>query len=310
MKKSKLVLPLMIAAGLTAGCKINHKHTASKHIAPSPISTPIFKSVVPHPTVQSPALGYINNIPITEAFVDNYITHQVDDLKVQTVEMTINQYILQQEASKKGLTLDQYIKSMPQDQLMNKVLELRKQYNAQVLIEPDKYNVPDVSSNPTLGQKEAPVKIIEFADFQCPYCQAAEPTINQVRKNYGSKVSLTYMYFPLPFHQYADGAAKAAICADKQGKFWEMHDYMYAHQDKLTHADLESEAKTLGLDTVKYDKCLSDPVTTNLIQNNKDIATSLGVTATPTFFINGHKLSGAQPLFIFEDIVNQELAKK
>ena len=308
MKKSKLVLPLIIAAGLTAGCN-KHHHAKAIHGVKTPLET---KSIIPIPTsTPTPTiLGYINNIPITSAYIDAHIAPQVDDLKVQTVEMTINQYILQQLASKKGVTIEQYMKSMPQDQLINKVTELRKQYNSKVLIEPTKYNVPDVSSNPTLGQKDAPVKIIEFADFQCPYCQATEPVLNQIRKTYGSKVSLTYMYFPLPFHQYAESAAKHAVCADKQGKFWEMHDYMYANQDKLTDADLETEAKTLKLDPTSYDKCLSDPVTANIIQNNKNIATALGVTGTPTFFINGHKISGAQPLFSFTDLIDQELSKK
>ncbi len=112
------------------------------------------------------------------------------------------------------------------------------------------------AGHPELGAASAPVTIVEFSDFQCPYCQRAEPVLKQVREKYGDKVRLVYMDFPLEIHDHSTDAASAGRCAEEQGKFWPLHDAMFADQSKLAPADLKADAKKLGLDTGKFDQCL------------------------------------------------------
>ena len=112
------------------------------------------------------------------------------------------------------------------------------------------------AGHPEIGSKDAPITIVEFSDFQCPFCGRAEPTLKQVRAKYGDKVRLVYMDFPLGIHDHAIDAASAGRCAGEQGKFWQFHDAMFADQSKLTPPDLKASAKKLGLDTAKFDDCL------------------------------------------------------
>ncbi len=164
------------------------------------------------------------------------------------------------------------------------------------------------AGHPEIGGKSAPVTIVEFSDFQCPFCGRVEPTLKQVREKYGDKVRLVYLDFPLGIHDHAIDAASAAHCAGEQGKFWQFHDAMFADQSKLASSDLKADAKKLGLDTAKFNDCLDKGKYKSAIEADLAQGRELGVDGTPAFFINGRPLTGAQPLEKFQSTIDEELA--
>jgi protein-disulfide isomerase len=164
------------------------------------------------------------------------------------------------------------------------------------------------AGHPEVGAKDAPVTIVEFSDFQCPFCGRAEPTLRQVRAKYGDKVRLVYMDFPLGIHEHAIDAASAGRCAEEQGKFWQFHDAMFADQSKLKPDDLKADAKKLGLDTAKFNDCFDKGKYKSGIESDMAQGRDLGVDGTPAFFINGRPMTGAQPFEKFQSTIDEELA--
>lgn len=167
-----------------------------------------------------------------------------------------------------------------------------------------------VDDDPAIGPADAPVTIVQFADYQCPYCGRAQDTVDQVMKAYDGKVRFVFRDFPLSFHQNAQPAAIAANCAAKQEKFWGVHDAIMKDQKALSDADLEKLAADNGLDLAKWNECRKDASIADEIQKDEKDGESLGVTGTPAFFINGIFLNGAQPYDKFKAIIDRELAPK
>jgi protein-disulfide isomerase len=186
------------------------------------------------------------------------------------------------------------------------VERIKKELNVEIALRPPKIEV--AAEGPSKGPAAAPVTIIEFSDFECPYCSKAEETVTQVLKQYGDKVRLVYRDFPLPFHPNAQKAAEAAQCAGDQGKYWEMHEKLFANQKALAVADLKGHAKGLGLDPAKFDKCLDSGDKAKVVGDHRKAGEKVGVTGTPAFFVNGYQLTGAQPIDAFKEIIDQELA--
>ena len=186
-------------------------------------------------------------------------------------------------------------------------------------------NIPsgivDVSADddPFMGDKNAPVTIIEFSDFQCPFCRRFwSDTLSQIKTQYidTGKVKLVYRDFPLDsIHPGAKPAAEAAECAEDQGKFWEMHDKIFEEQNKQGQGtvqfgvtDLKNWAGELGLDQDKFDSCLDDGKYADEVAKDFQDGAQAGVQGTPSFFINGKQLSGAQPFAAFQQAIDAELA--
>ncbi len=160
------------------------------------------------------------------------------------------------------------------------------------------------------GAKDAAVTIVEFSDFQCPFCQAVIPTINQVMTQYAGKVKLVFRDFPIPnLHPLAPKAHEAARCAAEQGKFWEYHDVLFERSPQLAPAELKNYARQLKLDGEAFDKCLDSGRQQAAIAGDVQDGTRLGASGTPTFFINGRMIVGAQPISTFQKIIDGELAK-
>lgn len=160
------------------------------------------------------------------------------------------------------------------------------------------------------GNPDAPVTIVEFADYQCPYCRHVEATLRDILKKYPGQVKLSYRDFPLPatMHPNAYIAAEASRCAEAQGKFWEYHDALFADQSKLDRAGLEATASRLGLNTKAFDACLASGRFKTEIQQDFEAGRRAGVQGTPGFFINGEFINGAQPEAVFTRIINRQLA--
>ncbi|XOU94008.1 MAG: DsbA family protein [Candidatus Kerfeldbacteria bacterium] len=159
------------------------------------------------------------------------------------------------------------------------------------------------------GDKNATVTLIEYSDFECPFCSRVVPTIEQVLEEYDGKVKLIYRHFPLSFHENAQKAAEASECAADQDKFWEMHDLIYADQDNITIADLKAHAVTLGLNTSTFDSCLDGGEHASDITDDFNEGAAIGVQGTPAIFVNGTMISGAQPYASFAAAIDAALAK-
>jgi protein-disulfide isomerase len=186
---------------------------------------------------------------------------------------------------------------------------LRARAGVRVLLDPPRLAV-ETAGDPSRGPADAPVTIVEFSDFQCPFCSRAIDTLKKIEENYAGKVRLVYRDYPLvQIHPSAARAAEAAACANDQGKFWAMHDLLFAHQDKLEAADLKKHAADLGLDTAAFDQCLDSGRHAEGWQKDTADAERYGVSSTPAFFINGRLVVGAQPYEAFSQVIDDELAR-
>ena len=165
----------------------------------------------------------------------------------------------------------------------------------------------DVGSAPVRGPKNAPITVVLFSDFQCPFCGRVEPSITELEKAYPSKVRVAWKNLPLSFHNNAKPAAEAALAANAQGKFWEMHDILFKNQQALTAADLEKYAKEIGLNVDKFKADVESHKFAAQIEADIKQGSALGVSGTPAAFVNGQLVSGAQPVDAFKKIVEAEL---
>ncbi len=162
--------------------------------------------------------------------------------------------------------------------------------------------------DPSIGPVGAPITIVQFAEYQCGYCGKARESIDEVQKNYPGKVRFVFRDFPLNFHARAIPAAVAANCAEKQGKYWEVHDALMSDQRALEDVDLERVAREAKLDIDAWQACRKDPAMEAEIQNDLADGSKAGVTGTPAFFINGVFINGAQPYERFKSIIDRELS--
>jgi protein-disulfide isomerase len=170
----------------------------------------------------------------------------------------------------------------------------------------------DVATNgaPFKGAEKAAVTIVKFEDFQCPYCKTVQGTFPELLKRYDGKVRLVHKDLPLDaIHPQARQAAEAARCAGEQGKFWEYHDKLYANSPKAGVEELKSYAKEVGLNAVSFDQCYGSGKFRAAVQKDLNDGAQLGLTGTPTFFINGREISGAQPVEAFAAIIDEELGQ-
>jgi protein-disulfide isomerase len=167
-----------------------------------------------------------------------------------------------------------------------------------------------VDGAPFKGTEKAAVTIVKFEDFQCPFCKRVQPEFAQLLKRFDGKIKVVHRDFPIDsLHPKARLAAEAARCANEQGKFWAYHDVLYANAPKAEPEDLKTYAKTVGLDIVSFEKCLTSGKFKTAVQKDVDEGARLGITGTPDFFINGRELSGAQPLKAFTRVIDEELAR-
>ncbi len=171
------------------------------------------------------------------------------------------------------------------------------------------YKVP-VDGSVAHGKKDAPITLVEFSDYQCPFCSRGNATVEQVQKEYGDKVRVVMKQLPLEnMHPNARPAAMAALAAGEQGKYWEMHSKLFENIRALDDASLQQKAKELELNLEKFNKDRQDPRLKAVVDGDLKLASSLGVTGTPGFFINGRKLGGALPLDVFKKVIDEELVK-
>jgi len=183
--------------------------------------------------------------------------------------------------------------------------ELKKKYKTTIALKPPKIEVGK-GTTPLRGKKDAPVTIVMFSDYECPFCKRSEATVDLVMNNYKDKVQLYYRDYPLPFHPSARPASSAAHCANAQGKFWEYHAKLMASTD-LSKDSLQKLAGDTGLDKAKFDECIAKGTYDKDVEADIAAGEAVGIDGTPVFFINGRRLSGAQPYEKFKEIIDEEL---
>jgi protein-disulfide isomerase len=258
----------------------------------------------------------------------------------------IDNRLLADEARKRGVTVDELLKTVvykdvkdpTEDQLevyyegldtqdsfdsvkskvLDHIRELRRNKARAAFIEglrkDDKIDIalmPPVAQVNTSkayvsGSTGAPVVLVEFADYQCPYCQKVHSAIQKLQKEYGSKLTVIYKDFPLPMHANAQKAAEASRCAGEQGKFWEYHDLLFDSKEFGMNA-LKEHAHVLKLDEDAFDKCLDSGAEADIVKADLAEAESLGLTGTPSFFVNGHFFSGVVDYAALKDMIDQQL---
>jgi len=216
---------------------------------------------------------------------------------------------------------------IPKEQAMPQVLEylmernrdqahqayikrLKKESGYKSYLEPLRINI-ETAGYPTLGSNNAPITIVEFSDFECPFCGGLYPTLKQIEKEYGDKLRVVYRQFPLTsIHPHAQKAAEAALCAFEQQHFWEFHDSMFGNQKELTIDALKKRAVDLKLDTAKFNECIDSGRENAAIQKDIQEGARSGVTGTPAMFVNGRFLNGNQPYQAIKEVIEDELERK
>jgi protein-disulfide isomerase len=172
-----------------------------------------------------------------------------------------------------------------------------------------RYDIP-ADGFPGIGPEDAPIVIVEFSDFQCPFCKRfQDETAKQLLAAYPGKIRFVYRHLPLTsIHPEAFPSAEASMCANEQNSFWEYHDNIFENQDRLGRDLYMQIASDLKLDTAAFENCLNAGNYRDWVQQDSDFALNLGIQSTPTFFINGLALVGAQPLSAFTQLIDKELA--
>jgi protein-disulfide isomerase len=199
-----------------------------------------------------------------------------------------------------------------QDELTELTTKLSKQHKVEIYFSKPamKMNV-DVGQAPTFGGKDAKVKIVEFSDFQCPFCTRAAATVNEIKKIYGNKIQVAFKHYPLPMHPNARPASEAAMCVNELGgsdKFWKYHDKLFENAEKLDPESIKKMATAVGVKADDFNKCFEEKRFAKVVQDDIEYGNRLGVRSTPTFFINGRVLSGAQPVEAFREVIDEELS--
>jgi protein-disulfide isomerase len=205
----------------------------------------------------------------------------------------------------------EHVRKLEQKKALDAYTEsLRKAAGVKLTLLPPRLEVA-AGSSPSVGPADAPVTIIEFADYQCPYCHQMEPTLASIREQYGNQIRFVYKDFPLPMHQYAEKAAEAALCAGQQGQYWAYHDALFTATkvDELQIDGLKKTAADLKLDQAKFASCLDSGAQAAVITQNLNEGKALGFSGTPTILINGYYLSGAVAKDVVTGVIDVELAR-
>jgi protein-disulfide isomerase len=184
--------------------------------------------------------------------------------------------------------------------------ELRARTPSSSVLPPPRVAV-DAAGSPSRGPADAPVTVVAFSEFQCPFCRRVLPTLRQVEERYRGRMRLVFRHFPLSRHKDAPKAAEAAECARDQDRFWEMHDRLFENAEDLAIADLKRHARAIGLDGPAFDECLDSGRNEDRWRRDLADAESYGASGTPMFFVNGRLVSGAQPYAVFARVIDEEL---
>ncbi len=345
MKTRKLLLSTQFIAICVAGflacsqsseSKLNYK----KMDPPTPgAAAKIFGEAVSEGDLEK------NNIKIFQKRLEVY------QAKRREIDERVRRKVFEQLAKKKDITVDEYMAkemeaakkkvkdpevaaflkgriedpSAAPDHIKNQVkgiLHLQKLVASYTKKNPvelylQRPRAPEINFNlaesPSWGSDKAPVTIVEYSDFQCPFCRRADDSVvKELKKKFGkNKVRVVFKHFPLSIHKEAKPASMASMCVHEQNKakFWKYHDLLFQNQRKLGSEDLKSYAKKVGVDLKKFDECMSSRKYDKMVQADFDEGVKLGVNSTPSFFVNSQPILGARPVEEFAELIEEELSR-
>jgi protein-disulfide isomerase len=254
--------------------------------------------------------------------LDDFINKKVVGGEIKIGEKDLKKFIAEKHIPESQINpqikerITSYLQNVKrQDAIQAYVAKLTKSSPVEIYFEKPKMSVAvEAGNGPVWGKADAPVTIVEFSDFQCPFCSRGAETVNEIKKKYAGKVKIVFRHFPLPMHKDARPAGEASLCVNDQGvdKFWKFHDLAFKNQDKLDPVNLEKYAKDSGADVAKYKECLTAKKFGDAVQKDMDYGEKVGVKSTPTFFINGEIIAGAVPIENFSEVIDEALenAKK
>ena len=251
----------------------------------------------------------------SEAFVQAEVTKRVKpvtDTDVRSFYVQNSERMQGRSFEQMSAAIQQYLEQQQQTTAKQALIaELRKAGPAvRVVMDAPRTTVSITADDPSQGKADAPVTVVEFSDFQCPFCLRVMPTLKELRTKYGDKMRLVWKDFPLTqIHPQAFVAAQAGNCAREQGKFWEYHDKLFANQSALQPDALKKYAADAGLDTTKFNQCLDSSKYEARVEDSLTAGNRLGITSTPTLYVNGRMINGAQPIDVFESVIDDELAR-
>lgn len=351
MKKiSGLCLTILVLATLTA-CGSNKKSSSGTNASGIPLTAGLAESSKGDTVAEVNGQAITNQELMTKIKSRlSRIENQIFDIKEDGINQIIEEKLLEAEAKKRNITVQELLKTEVQDKISDvsdkeiqdfydqnkarfggKTLEevkpllaaqmrarkasifrntfidkLMAKADIEIYIQRPRVEVA-TGNGPAKGSKGAPITIIEFTDYQCPFCARARPNLNQAIADYKDQVYYVVRNFPLDFHAQAKKAAEAAFCANDQKKYWEYSDKLWENQKALDVANLKKFAADLKLDTKKFDECLdSNKYAAEVTQDTQD-GMKAGVSGTPAFFINGQMITGAQPPEAFKKVIESEL---
>ena len=248
--------------------------------------------------------------------VDQLVLAEAGPTGIEPTDVEVAAWYKENQARVGGRTLDQikpqiaaYLRNERRTAAEAKLAQrISAEKKVEIVYQPYRLKF-DNTGAPTTGHKNAAVTLVEFSDFQCPYCKGVAPTLKQVEEKFGDKVDVVYRQFPLvSIHQFAAKAAEASLCANEQGKFWALHDAMFDDQTKLAVSDLKQTARRLGTDGKKFDACLDTGRYAEQVQNDQKEGQRYGVNGTPALFVNGLPIDGgAVPFNVLEAAIQKEL---
>jgi len=246
------------------------------------------------------------------------LRQEVDEKVPPIADADVEAFFKQNQARLQGQTLEQvqgqihaYLQGQSMATARNAYFtQLRARAGAiKLALDPPRVEVAIAANDPIQGPASAKVTIIEFSDFQCPYCARMGPTLEKIRQTYPEQVRIAFRDFPLPMHPQAVPAAEAAQCANEQGKFWEYHDKLFAGQHQLTPDDLKRYAGEVGLDVTRFGECFDSGRFRADVTRDQEDGQRAGVSGTPAFFVNGRFISGALPFEAFQKVIDDELRR-
>jgi predicted DsbA family dithiol-disulfide isomerase len=246
--------------------------------------------------------------------VDELLAIEVDGATAAPTDEAIVRFYNANKSQIQGTLADnagnirEYLRSLNRQTIFDNLMaRLSADYGVKSFVEPERTTLL-LEGQPSKGPAAAPVTLVEFADFECPYCGGLFPTLQKIQEEYKEKLRVVYVEFPLSsIHPHAEKAAEAALCANEQGKFWEMHDAMFADQTNLTVSDLKKKASQLTLDTGIFDACIDGGKYLSQIKSDLSQGVEAGVSGTPAMFINGRFLQGNLPFGEIQRVIDDEL---
>lgn len=263
---------------------------------------------------------FMNQDPNKKGLTNDQFLDQQIAKSVKISDAEVNAFIKERQIPKEQVNdeikgrIVEYLSVEAKKKAIDKwIAEKTKKTPVEIYIQKPQLPVFDVKAGnaPFKGGADAKVTIIEYSDFQCPFCSKGATLFTQIEKAYGNKVKIAFKHYPLPFHAQARVAAEASMCANEQSVklFWKMHDAMFADQTKLDKDSLIAKAKAIGAKEADFKACLEGGKYKAAIDADVAEGSAIGIKSTPTFFVNGKLIAGAQPMEVFKEIIDEELAK-